>query len=73
MGRMIYERVDYMSKKVDNIIVFSGAVARDLLREGYNIIDISADHKNKLKTVFYFNRTEQLENYLWDKHKINVK
>lgn len=36
------------------IVVFSGHVARSLLKKGYTIIDIKPDKRNPLKSVFVF-------------------
>lgn len=38
----------------DAIVIFSGRVARELLRRGYTIIDVKPDRTNKIRTVFVF-------------------
>ena len=44
----------YTSETKEAVVVMSGDVARQLLRKGYRIIDIKADKKNKIKSVFVF-------------------
>lgn len=38
----------------DAIVIFSGRVARELLRRGYTVIDVKPDRTNKIRTVFVF-------------------
>ena len=48
----------------DAIVIFSGRVARELLRRGYTIIDVKADRTNKIKSVFVFKRENNIEDVL---------
>lgn len=48
------------------IIIFSGKVARELLRRGYTIIDVKPDKKNKIKSVFVFKFENNIDRVLAD-------
>lgn len=56
-----------------NIIIFSGKVARDLIQKEYKIVDIQPDRKLPVKSVFYFENTEDIKKYLLNEHDIKVK
>lgn len=47
--------------KRDAILVYTGQLARRLLKEGYKIIDIKADRNNKERTIFIFKNENGLE------------
>ena len=42
-------------------LIFNAGVARKLLKMNCHIADIKADHENKDKTVFVFERTTEFE------------
>ena len=56
----------------DAIVIFSGRVARELLRRGYTIIDVKPDRTNKIRTVFVFryegNFDKDLSDIAYDKN-----
>lgn len=54
----------YTDERKDAIVIFSGRVARELLRKGYTIIDVKADRTNKIKSVFVFKRENNIEDVL---------
>lgn len=54
----------YTSQEKDAIVIFTGRVARELLRKGYIIIDVKPDKKNKIKSVFVFKVENGLEKAL---------
>lgn len=54
----------YVNEKKDAIVIFSGRVARELLRKGFTIIDIKPDKTNRVKTVFVFKVENQIEKCL---------
>lgn len=56
-----------------NIIIFSGKVARDLIQKDFKIVDIQPDRKIPVKSVFYFENTEDVKKYLLNEHDIKVK
>ncbi|CAK7084363.1 DUF5659 domain-containing protein [Tissierella sp.] len=58
---------------MDKVFIFSGKVARDLIANNFNIIDISENQKDKKRTVFIFSDTKEIRNYLLQKHNIEVK
>ncbi len=56
-----------------DIVIFSSKVARDLIRNKFEINDIKQNKECPLKTVFYFENTKQLKDYLKEKHNIEIK
>lgn len=56
-----------------DIVIFSAKVARDLIKSDYKLNDIRPDRNIKIKTVFYFENTKQLKDYLKEKHNIEIK
>ena len=44
--------------------IFSSKLARELLKQGYTIIDIKPSKENKDRTVFIFKNCESLEKYI---------
>ena len=56
--------MNYTNQTKEAIIIFSGRVARELLRRGFTIIDVKADKTNKIKSVFVFRRENDIENVL---------
>lgn len=59
--------------KMDSIVIFSAKIARDLIRQGYKLDDISSDKNIKIKTIFYFENTEKLKDYLKQRWNIDIK
>jgi predicted CoA-binding protein len=58
--------VIYSNEEKNAIIIFSGKVARELLRRGYTIIDVKPDKKNKIKSVYVFRRENEIEKIVAD-------
>lgn len=58
---------------MENIIIFSQRIARDLIQKDFNIVDIQPNAKNKDRTVFYFANTKELREYLKENHNIEIK
>lgn len=54
------------------IYIYSYTVTKDLLKNNFIIKDIKANPKNKNRTVFMFQETEKLKDYLKQKHNINL-
>ena len=50
----------------DSIVIFSATRARELLRAGFQIIDIKPDRKDKthMRSVFVFRYDERIHQYL---------
>ncbi|HHV73425.1 MAG TPA: hypothetical protein GXX41_02005 [Thermoanaerobacterium sp.] len=48
----------------ENIIIFSPALARKLIKMGFQIIDIKPDKINPVKSVFVFKRNQAIVNEL---------
>ena len=44
----------YTDENKSRVIVFSGRVANELLRKGYQIVEVRSDKRNKIKTIFLF-------------------
>ncbi len=59
--------------EIKNIVIFSGRVARDLIQKDYKIVDIQPDRKVPLKSVFFFENTEDIRKYLFKEHDIKFK
>lgn len=51
----------YTDEERKGIIVFTGKVARELLRRGYTIIDVKPDKTNKIKSIYVFKRENDIE------------
>ena len=56
----------FTDEQKDAIIIFSGRVARELLRRGYTIVDVKPDKKNKIKSVFVFKFENNIDRVLAD-------
>ena len=59
----------------DSIIIFSATRARELLRAGFQIIDIKPDRKDKthMRSVFVFRYDEKIQQYLKEMLYVNIK
>ena len=57
---------------MNSIVIFSARIAKDLIRHDFKIIDINPDNDCKIKTIFYFEDTEKLREYLKDEHNIVI-
>lgn len=44
----------------DSVLVFNPKIARDLIKKGFNIIDIKPFKEDKDRTIFVFQRTEEI-------------
>ena len=51
----------YTDEEKQAIIIFTGKVARSLLRRGYTIIDVKPDKANKIKSIYVFRRENDIE------------
>lgn len=51
----------YTDEERKGMIVFTGRVARELLRRGYTIIDVKPDKTNKIKSIYVFKRENDIE------------
>lgn len=58
---------------MNNILILSGKVARDLIQKDFKLVDIREDRKVPIKTVFYFEPTEELKKYLDKEHNIFIR
>lgn len=56
--------------EVDYIYIYSYSVTKDLLENNFIIKDIKANPKNSDRTVFMFEETKELKDYLKQKHNI---
>lgn len=54
----------YTDEEKQAILIFSGHVARKLLKMGYTIVDVKPDKTNRIKTVFVFKRENNIEKVL---------
>lgn len=58
---------------MNKVFIFSTKVARDLIKNRYNIIDVVENQKDKKRTVFVFQNTKKIRDYLKDKWNIEIK
>lgn len=56
----------FENQSQDAIIIFTGKMARQLLRKGYTIIDVKPDKTNKIKSVFVFRCENNIERAIAD-------
>ena len=54
------------------ITIFSARIARDLIHRQYKILDIKPHKDMGIKTVFYFEDTENLRCYLETEYNIDI-
>lgn len=55
------------------INILSAKMAKDLIRkQEFNLIDITANKTNKDRTVFIFESTKRLKDYLLEKHDLKI-
>ena len=59
-------------KQMNSIVIFSAKVAKDLIRHDFKVVDIKPHEQEKIRTVFYFEYTEKLRQYLKLMYDINV-
>lgn len=43
------------------IVIHNGDLTNELLRRGHHIVQVRSDKKNKIKTIFLFNGTEEIK------------
>lgn len=55
------------------VFIFSIKVARDLIKNGFNIIDVVENQKDKKRAVFVFTNTKEIRNYVKDKWNIEIE
>ena len=55
------------------VFIFSIKVARDLIKNGFNIIDVVENQKDKKRAVFVFTNTKEIRNYVNDKWNIEIE
>lgn len=51
----------YTDEEKSKVIIFSGRIANELLRRGFQIVEVRPDKRNKIRTVFIFNGEEGIE------------
>nr|UVY32808.1 MAG: hypothetical protein [Bacteriophage sp.] len=54
----------YTDEQKKGIIIYSGKVANELLRQGYRITRVMPDKKNKVRTIFVFAVENNIEEAL---------
>ena len=57
---------------MNDILILNNIMAMDLFKKGFELVNFRPDSKNLIATVFYFKRTQELENYLWSKYELNL-
>lgn len=50
----------------NNITVFNAGLAKKLIKMGYVVRDIEPNKENPLKTVFFFDASEEIKNIIND-------
>lgn len=58
---------------LNNIVIFSPQIARDLIQKGFRVVDIKPDKNIRIKTIFFFENTEEIKKYLLENHDIKIK
>lgn len=60
------ETVNMENKERKTIVIFTASKARELLKAGFQIIDIKPDRKDKthMRSVFVFRYDERIQQYL---------
>ena len=59
--------VDYLLKggdRVERQVITSTRLAKELLQNGFNIIDLAPNRTDSKRTVFVFESTEELKEYI---------
>lgn len=57
--------MQYEDETKERIIIYSGKIANALLDRGYQIVQVRPDRRNKIKSVFLFEVTGDIENELY--------
>lgn len=57
---------------MEKVFIFSIRIARNLVTEGYRIIDVVENQQDKKRAVFVFENTEDIREYLKREHKIKI-
>lgn len=55
-----------MREQYTQRVVFKGSIARQLLREGYHLVDIKPDRIDSNKSVFIFEITDGFEDRMYE-------
>ena len=53
-------------------VIISYSLAKDLIRNGFRVIDIEPNNKDSKRTIFIFENTEALTTYLQHKRGNNI-
>ena len=63
------------NKERKTIVIFTASRARQLLKAGFQIIDIKPDRKDKthMRSVFIFRYDERIQQYLKEMWYVNIK
>lgn len=63
------------NKERKTIVIFTASKARQLLKAGFQIIDIKPDRKDKthMRSVFVFRYDERIQQYLEEMWYVNIK
>jgi hypothetical protein len=59
--------------KKEAIVIFSGHVARELLKRGFTIVDLKPDKTNNLKSVFVFKVENDIEKHIRELTSNDIK
>lgn len=54
----------YTDEEKKGIVIYSGKVANELLRQGYHITKVMPDKKNKMRTIYIFAVENNIEEAL---------
>ena len=55
------------------VFIFSLKVARDLVQNDFTIIDLAENQKDRKRTVYVFQNTKEIRDYLKEKWDIDIK
>lgn len=54
------------------VYIYSYTITKDLLKNGFIVKDIKANPKNRDRTVFMFEETKAIKDYLKQNHNIKL-
>lgn len=59
-----------VSERKETIAIFSNRIAKSLIHNNFQVVDIDANLKCKFKTVFYFMNNNEIRKFLKERHNI---
>ena len=63
------------TKKIEqprNVVIFSYAIAKKLIQNGFKILDIERNDSDNTKIVFFFKNSERIKKFLKKNYNIEI-